>query len=779
MNANTIRYALTINPIIYTSCINQFWATVNVKTVNGEVQLQALVDGKKIIITKSTVRRDLQLENVEGVDCLPNATIFEQLTLMGYEKISQKLTFYKAFFSPQWKILIHTILQCLSAKTSAWNEFSSTMASIIICLATNKKFNFSKYIFDSMVKNLDSVGKFLMYPRFIQVFLDKQLKGMPTHIRTYIAPSHTKKIFGNMRRVGKGFSRRETPLFPTMMVQAQEEQGEDNAVNEEIYESSVRDSSLEVELDNGNINKTQSKATPNERSSLGTSLGGGTKSQDTIGDTITQTRSENVSKLPNDLLLARVLDLETTKTTQGNEIASLRRRVKKLEKKDWKRTHKLKRVYKVVVETESLRHEVVVETEVASKDVSLSVDEVTLAQALTALKSEKPKADKVVIQEPEQGTITTTTVATTVITASIRPKVKGLVIHEEEQATTPTVSSQQPSQVKVQDKGKGIMLHAEEEEEARLAREKAEKEQEANVALIEEWNDIQAKIKADQLLAERLQAREQEELTIKERAKLFQQLLEKRRKHFAAKRAEEKRNRPPTKAQQRSIMVNTLVDFRTELVEGTKKREGSEKKAGDELEQEVVKKQKEVAIDAIPLATKPPSIVDWKIIKEGNIGYFQIIRVDGSSKRYSTFIQMLKSFDREDLETLWKLVKAKHGSTRPKEGYERVLWGDLNTMFEHHSTFSEVVIYAYLYVGREKGRIVGIKRLLDDLRVTAAQLMLLVYKLLLLVFRVNAAGIKVITAERLQLQEAFMLTEKRSKTYQRKNKDCLKIKITY
>ncbi|GKA10413.1 hypothetical protein Tco_0689846 [Tanacetum coccineum] len=69
-------------------------------TVNGEVQLQALVDGKKIIITKSIVRRDLQLEDAEGVDCLPNAAIFEQLTLMGYEKISQKLTFYKAFFSP-------------------------------------------------------------------------------------------------------------------------------------------------------------------------------------------------------------------------------------------------------------------------------------------------------------------------------------------------------------------------------------------------------------------------------------------------------------------------------------------------------------------------------------------------------------------------------------------------------------------------------------------------------------------------------------------------------
>ncbi|GKF01133.1 hypothetical protein Tco_0028056, partial [Tanacetum coccineum] len=83
-----------------TSCIEQFWSTGMVKTINGEVQLNALVDGKKIIIFEAFVRRDLKLEDEEGIDCLSNSTIFEQLALMGYEKISQKLTFYKPFFSP-------------------------------------------------------------------------------------------------------------------------------------------------------------------------------------------------------------------------------------------------------------------------------------------------------------------------------------------------------------------------------------------------------------------------------------------------------------------------------------------------------------------------------------------------------------------------------------------------------------------------------------------------------------------------------------------------------
>ncbi|GJW87151.1 hypothetical protein Tco_0162491 [Tanacetum coccineum] len=222
LNANPINYALTINPTIYTSCIEQFWATVMVKTVNEEVQLQALVDGKRVIITEATVRRDLQLEDAEGTECLPNATIFEQLTLM-------------------------------SAKTTAWNEFSSTTASAIICLATNQKFNFSKYIFESRVKNLDNVNKFLMYPR--------KSKRKDTEV--------------------------PQPSGPTTNVI-------DEAINKEMDDSLVRAattaSSLEAEHDNGNIDKTRSKATPNEVGSQGTTSDGGPRCQETIRDTISQTR---------------------------------------------------------------------------------------------------------------------------------------------------------------------------------------------------------------------------------------------------------------------------------------------------------------------------------------------------------------------------------------------------------------------------------------------------------------------------------------------------------
>ncbi|GKE77519.1 hypothetical protein Tco_1543639, partial [Tanacetum coccineum] len=87
------------------------------------------------------------------------------------------------------------------------------------------------------------------------------------------------------------------------------------------------------------------------------------------------------------------------------------------------------------------------------------------------------------------------------------------------------------------------------------------------------------------------------------------------------------------------------------------------------------------------VSTTDPITTAGEVVTTANVevkGQGSKDKAYGSSKRYSAFIQILKSIDREDLETLWKLVKAKHGYTRPEEGYERVLWGDLKTMFEQH-----------------------------------------------------------------------------------------------
>nr|GEW57791.1 hypothetical protein [Tanacetum cinerariifolium] len=227
LNGSYIKYALTVNPTIYVSCIKQFWNTVAIKQVNDVTRLQALVDKKKVVVIEAAIREELRLDDTEGVDCLPNEEIFAELARMGYEKPSTKLTFYKAFFSSQWKFLIHTILQSMGAKRTSWNEFSSAMTSAVICLLTSRKFNFSKYIFDSLVRNVDSTSKFYMYPHFLQLLIRKQVGDLSTHTTKYASPALTQKVFANMRRVGKGFSGVETPLFEGMLVGQEIKEGGD------------------------------------------------------------------------------------------------------------------------------------------------------------------------------------------------------------------------------------------------------------------------------------------------------------------------------------------------------------------------------------------------------------------------------------------------------------------------------------------------------------------------------------------------------------------------
>nr|GEZ57439.1 uncharacterized mitochondrial protein AtMg00810-like [Tanacetum cinerariifolium] len=183
---------------------------------------------------EAVIREILRLDDAEGVDCLPNEEIFTGLARMGYEKPSTKLMFYKDFFSSKWKFLIHTILQSLNAKRTSWNESSSAIASAVICLSTGHKFNFLKYIFESLVRNVDSSSKYYMYPRFLQLIIQNQLGDLSTHTTTYTSPALTQKVFANMRRVRKGLSGVETPLFEGMLV-AQEN------VEEDIREEQVPD----------------------------------------------------------------------------------------------------------------------------------------------------------------------------------------------------------------------------------------------------------------------------------------------------------------------------------------------------------------------------------------------------------------------------------------------------------------------------------------------------------------------------------------------------------
>ncbi|GKA16236.1 hypothetical protein Tco_0695983 [Tanacetum coccineum] len=218
LSQSHIRYALTKKPKIYISFIKQFWRTAEASTdVDGEVSITTNIDGQSKTIAEASLRRHLKLENHDGITSIPNSEIFEQLALMGYQTDSDKLTFQKGVFSPKWRFLIHTPLHCLSPKKTVWEQFSSNIATALIYLATNRKYNFSRLIFKHMVTNIGSPQKFLMHPRFIQICLDMQKKQLKTHSSIYHVPSLNNKVFSNMRRVTKGYTGEEIGLFPSMI----------------------------------------------------------------------------------------------------------------------------------------------------------------------------------------------------------------------------------------------------------------------------------------------------------------------------------------------------------------------------------------------------------------------------------------------------------------------------------------------------------------------------------------------------------------------------------
>nr|GFA50685.1 synaptobrevin, longin-like domain protein [Tanacetum cinerariifolium] len=143
-------------------------------------------------IEASPLRRNLKLQDEKGISSLPDMKLFENLTLMGYNiSPNQKFTFQKGQFSHQWKYLIHTIMQCLSPKSTGFNEFSSNIATALVCLATNRTYNFSKMIFDGLVKNVNNKVNSPSFSGRIVPLFDTMLVQQGEGSGTPTEPHHT------------------------------------------------------------------------------------------------------------------------------------------------------------------------------------------------------------------------------------------------------------------------------------------------------------------------------------------------------------------------------------------------------------------------------------------------------------------------------------------------------------------------------------------------------------------------------------------------------------
>ncbi|GKB70178.1 hypothetical protein Tco_0931590 [Tanacetum coccineum] len=318
-----------------------------------------------------------------------------------------------------------------------------------------------------------------------------------------------------MKREGNDFSGRVTPLFATMMVQATQDEGVDLGIPTDSQQTP--------------ITTQPSSSRPQKK----------------------QSRRKHRKK-------PEVLDLEKANNAQAKKIAGLKKmgRSDDVEIFDTDDLHGDEVIVDMIVGEKQEKSEKVDEREVstgvedsvaptirvttADEGVTAAkideitptsapiivIDELTLAQTLIEIKAAKPKV--------------VTTAATTTTT---RPKARGVVTKDKGKSIMiePEVPLKRKDQValdKEMARNLEAQLQAELIEEEKMTR---KKEEEANIALIESWENTQSMMEADRLLAERLQTREQEELTDEEKAKLFMEFMEKMRKYFAALRAQEKK----------------------------------------------------------------------------------------------------------------------------------------------------------------------------------------------------------------------------------------------
>nr|GEX41981.1 retrovirus-related Pol polyprotein from transposon TNT 1-94 [Tanacetum cinerariifolium] len=363
--------------------------------------------------------------------------------------------------------------------------------------------------------------------------------------------------------------------------------------------------SLDAEQDSGIINSTQSTAIPNEPIPQRTGSGGSPRRQNTIlGDKLAQTRFEMLSKQSHKppllrvnmlrsredsmqlmelmalciALFDRVLALENKKTAQDLEITHLKKRFKRLKKKRKSRTPQIKRrLFKVRIESFAKKK--------------------TQGSAL----------------------VTTTGVYVSTVEPSTPPPTTTTLIEDKDLTISQTLMKIRSVKSKEKSKEKGVSS-------TRLTRGVIIKE--ASETASRPIDNTQAMMEADYELAQRLQAEEQGELTIKEISKLFVELMDKRKKHFAKLRAEEIRRKPPTKAQKRNQMYWKAV----------------------EKKQLVRREQKKNLI---------------KKVLRGTRKYWKIIRVGNHTEVHHFFDDMLKAFDRDNLVML-------EGNKHLHAGRERV-----------------------------------------------------------------------------------------------------------
>ncbi|GJR73756.1 putative ribonuclease H-like domain-containing protein [Tanacetum coccineum] len=673
------------------------------KLDSEEVQITATIDGKVKLVSKASIRRHLKLEDSDGITTLPNTEIFEKLTLMGPKK-------------------------------TAWEQFRSNIETAIICLATNRTFYFSKMIFKGMVKNLDSKSKFLMYPRFIQIFLNKHKRHLLPHNRTYIAPTLTQKLFSNMRRASKGYTGVDIPLFPTMLVQGPILEGEGSTVPVESHHtpSGAPTTSQPLLSSPSRIPTRQETEVPRPSSPTYTNvvdeaaftsvdvIYGGAAT--TVSSIDAGQGSGNIPKsptMPHDLPLPgghtpgsdegsltlheltvlctklsnKVDNMETelkqTKQTYGASLTKLIKKVKKLEQ-TIKTSQARKRANIVVSDDEESLEDTSKQgrmIEDINQDAGISLVTPTKKNVNTYTRRRRA------VSTSSEGVSTASRIFSTaeesVSTAGASMPVSTVGMVQQVNIIIPSSSETTET---TKDKGKALIQESEQPK-------KIKKKQEAK------FNAEQEELLASETTED--EEEERENLSIEERARLLAELIDKRKKLQAAQLYEAIKNKHQIMSQRRKTMctyMKNMAGYKMEHFKGKSFYEVKEmfynvykqvtsfmpmdsnmekertKRAGLNLQEESSKRQKtgegsepteelkadeisqedlqqmimvvrveEVYVEA--LQVKYP-IIDWEVYSEDTRKYWKIIKVRNHTEAYQTFDDMLKKFDKDDLDKL-------------------------------------------------------------------------------------------------------------------------------
>nr|GEZ49758.1 hypothetical protein [Tanacetum cinerariifolium] len=595
VSGSYIYYALTVNPHIYISCIKQFWNTASVK--------------RSVDVTRHSM--------------LSNKEIFTGLAQMGYEKLSTKLTFYKAFFFSQWKFLIRTILQSLSAKRTSWNKFSMAMASAVICLS--------------------KVGD------------------LSTHNTRFFSPALTQKVFANMRRVGKGFSRVETPLFEGML--AERQPAEDEVAEAQCDENLENDNAAQKLV----IIKLKARVKRLEKANLvkssklrrlrkvGTSKQ--VESSDAIEDVFNQGRMIDDMDKDKEIKL-EVVEVVTTAKLITDVVADV-----------------ASQVNAASATLPAARLSILIDDMDKDKGIELVKDaDITKSEGRHATEQAEQHAEiyhidldhssKVLSMQEDDSKVQEVVKVVTI--AKLITKL--LLLTQEGESKGILVETLKPIKKKDQielDAEYARKLHEE------INRDKFNKDIDWDAAM----DHVNQKSNNPQYI-KRYQGMKKRPQTESEAHKNMMIYL----KNTAGYKMDFFKGMTEEMEEEDQEIIKSINE--TSVQKAAKRSKLSEEaQEVEDLRKRLEVVDDDVFIEATPLARKV-LVVDYHIVLVDNKHRFKIIKADETHQFYISFTTLLKNFDREYLESLWRIVKDRFSTSKPTNFLDEYLLLTLKTIFE-------------------------------------------------------------------------------------------------